>query len=1518
MTIEFWRAFIRKLEGRNISSSYLRRTARQCGIQNYRVVTLSEAKRAKAQAHRAYKCQLKTVDRPSFLDDLADAIAAEGDLERSTVIRQLKSHEETRHTHRQIRNSTKDFDGAPYHMELKNETGTYISTDKVEIEQALMQEYEAKYHLAESSPFLKAPLLHDFGQLGLTPNTDRVLNGIYECPQGTNKYTKCFIKHLARDPIMINKPDNDTVITTVQLNTFWKNMNEKIVSSPSGRHIGTYKATISHDTHASIQTRLTSLPFELGIPLHRTSQCINVSLLKKGKGITPSDLRTIWLLEADFNSGAKIHWVSRMMNDTAMNNNLIPQSQYAKRGSKAIEAALVKVLFFDHIRQNKKPGIIFASDLMQCFDRMAHPVCSLVSRRLGVPESVIKCMLLTIQQMNHRVRTGYGDSNFTYGNNKQRPLQGGGQGNGASLPLWLAISCILIAVLEDRVIGVRMQTAISLQILIYIAIMYVDDTDILLSDITGHDALEDVFQRALRAARTWEEAVLVSGGAVRPEKCYWTAVDFRWKNGNWYYMSMNEFKGEIWVKDTTGVPKRVERYDVNNSKDGLGIHINPDGTMGKQVEYVGNKITKWITKLKPSPLSKHHTYIAANTAIFRTIIYALPASCLSIVECRKLEAILYTDLMPKMGLSSKLPLPYRYGTLAYQGMGLLHIHSQMMIEQLKVFLEHVTKDTQLGISYRATMETLQLEIGSIHDVFVLPYHKYHFLATDSWIKCLWLCLDKYKISLRKPSTPYPPQRTNDFSLMDTVIDAKIFTNSEIYRINLCRIYLQVFYLSDICSGNGRGVMNNYMDGLFSPIRKSTWIWPRQQQPTSKDWKLWRIAIHEVWAHSESHILQNPMGNWTRIPHQTFRFYYDNKIISVIEKKENGSFDVYKKTEGRTRNCAIFTYQYSIFRQKHRWIPISAEHIDYNSIIAEPMMEHIAITTPILPTTLQQYIEYNFPHLMSLFQHSKFHDSGKLIAHAISSNKAIAVTDASVSQFSQSATVSWTITDRKLNVCGDGLAICPPLYHNCDSYGSELFGIYCILAMTFMVTGYYNIQTGSIIIARDNDASLDAGTLPQTNQKADQNYFDLIWEISSLLQKLPITIQKQNVKGHAEDFKPVLNRYEKLNILMDRKAKHFRKQFEDGTVTHHVSYLGARFYSIWIDNKRISSKLEYNIKDHIHGTAMRRKLVEKGDVLVEGIDMIDWEAIGMAGKHLTAYEKLWVTKFTSGFCGTATQMHYRYVSKKKKKEKEALDELDENEENNTEQQKDIVIDQEVSQWTHNLCPLCSTVRENTKHVLICPQKEATFYRSQQFTIFSDWLISQKSDPHFRECVIMVLRSKTNMSFAAAMRTITTSRLHLTAAQEQDIIGLPNFLLGRLSRKWREVQRSYFSHQFPNKKFSADAWTRRVIAKIYKTSQSFWKFRCEYIHGVENVLTSNREKKALQKEIKKQFKLGSEGIRAEHKDLLRGDVNSILQSSIREQKYWVRTLKLSRAYVTESENNMFVGMRSIMLNWAKPPD
>ena len=171
--------------------------------------------------------------------------------------------------------------------------------------------------------------------------------------------------------------------------------------------------------------------------------------------------------------------------------------------------------------------------------------------------------------------------------------------------------------------------------------------------------------------------------------------------------------------------------------------------------------------------------------------------------------------------------------------------------------------------------------------------------------------------------------------------------------------------------------------------------------------------------------------------------------------------------------AVYTYQYTIFRKKKsRWIPVAAEHIDYDTVIAEPIIDTILYIPPTLVSNIHQYIHSHFPQLRSIFQYSNFLDAGMLIANAISSNAAISVTDASVSQLSRTATVSCIITDRRSNMYGEGLVICPSLYHSCDSYGSELFRIYCVLVMIHVVTKFHNIRHGSLIIACDNNASLD--------------------------------------------------------------------------------------------------------------------------------------------------------------------------------------------------------------------------------------------------------------------------------------------------------------------------------------------------------------------------------------------------------------------------------------------------------------
>ena len=326
-------SYHKKRYGRNISSRLIKREAQQCGIPNTNFLDLDTCLDLRRSAFRAYKSYAYDSEqkRKDFLERLADDQAAAGNITKANAINQLNLNEESRRIHSNVKAVTKDFLGAPYHMELQNEDGSFLSTDRDQIEIALIQEYEAKYRLSESSPFLHEPLSSMLGHMAITPSSQQILDGTFVCPPSINKHTKKFITHLQMDEKVRKRGKNRIPITLQDSLAFWKKMPEKVSSSPSQRHIGTYKATHMNSINASIQADMLSLPYEIGRPLPRTTNCVNVSLMKKGKGITPSDMRTIWLMEADLNAASKIHFVKRMMNECAASTNQIPESQYSKK-----------------------------------------------------------------------------------------------------------------------------------------------------------------------------------------------------------------------------------------------------------------------------------------------------------------------------------------------------------------------------------------------------------------------------------------------------------------------------------------------------------------------------------------------------------------------------------------------------------------------------------------------------------------------------------------------------------------------------------------------------------------------------------------------------------------------------------------------------------------------------------------------------------------------------------------------------------------------------------------------------------------------------------------------------------------------------------------------------------------------------------------------------------------------------------------------------------------------------------
>ena len=140
-------------------------------------------------------------------------------------------------------------------------------------------------------------------------------------------------------------------------------------------HNGHYVAAAANEYIGLATALLSSLLWEMGYALDRWLNLLNVAL-KKLPGVRHIlKLRTIHLLEADFNTGTKHIFANRMMTH-AQQLNQIPESQYAKQNSRAMEGVMLKKLFFDIFRIYKIPAAALNLDARRCYDRLALPIGS--------------------------------------------------------------------------------------------------------------------------------------------------------------------------------------------------------------------------------------------------------------------------------------------------------------------------------------------------------------------------------------------------------------------------------------------------------------------------------------------------------------------------------------------------------------------------------------------------------------------------------------------------------------------------------------------------------------------------------------------------------------------------------------------------------------------------------------------------------------------------------------------------------------------------------------------------------------------------------------------------------------------------------------------------------------------------------------------------------------------------------------------------------------------------------------
>jgi hypothetical protein len=350
--------------------------------------------------------------------------------------------------------------------------------DQTTIETYLLRYNRKSFRAAASSPCGHGVIYNSLSFTSLTPAAAQFLEGkIPKDWYGNDQLLQEFLFSFMIPPHIRERQQIKSTVTSTDIIKGISKWKETTSTSPSGRHLGHYKAIIQDPTLLQSLTQFMHVTIKSGIAVSRWSKATNVMIEKDTGNPCIHRLRIIHLFEADFNLYMKMQWGKRLVR-RASKHLLLNTGQYGSVPNRsAIEPILLTQLSNDNCRILRYNMARFDNDASACFDRIIVPLAMLAARRCGMPDAAVRIHAETLARMEYSVKTQFGVSEGSYSSTKTEPLFGTGQGSGASPAAWLTL-IVLIMNTMDKVIKerVRFQSPDSAETHSRLIDAFVDDT----------------------------------------------------------------------------------------------------------------------------------------------------------------------------------------------------------------------------------------------------------------------------------------------------------------------------------------------------------------------------------------------------------------------------------------------------------------------------------------------------------------------------------------------------------------------------------------------------------------------------------------------------------------------------------------------------------------------------------------------------------------------------------------------------------------------------------------------------------------------------------------------------------------------------------------------------------------------------------------------------------------------------------------------------------------------------------
>ena len=492
------------------------------------------------------------------------------------------------------------------------------------------------------------------------------------------------------------------------------------------------------------------------------------------------------------------------------------------------------------------------------------------------------------------------------------------------------------------------------------------------------------------------------------------------------------------------------------------------------------------------------------------------------------------------------------------------------------------------------------------------------------------------------------------------------------------------------------------------------------------------------------------------------------------------------------------------------------------------------------------------------------DSGRRLADAIVNGKVAAVSDGSHDKGYGSS--AWMIVSDN-DEWSSASTVSRPGMIDADPYRYELNGLYSSFVALEILCLLFNITEGSIKIACDCDGALNDACTIEPDEIFHKPHFDLLSALIIIRKRLPVTLIPTKVEAHKDERLPLheLSDLEIYNVDVDRRAKLLLASIMTQPPVDNLPL--EEYWAIKHNNVPIVKDLKNVLYEKISSAPILEYYIRHGQLNKESTTLIDWDNQSVAIKGVTASRQRWITKFVTNTFGVGIKM---------------------------------------KQWkkrSSDSCPHCGQEREDNLHVLQCTSEAAGSRWDKSIAELHEYMIQLHISPQLTTIIcehITAWREKRMDSLPIYPMTKSTAE----ALKDQYTIGWTNFMIGRISKKWKLALRQNYSSTRLRQLTSS-----LLIRRLYLICFQMWDARNKVLHD-KSKMHKLHGIGELNRSINLQLDMGKDNLLPTDNHLINIERTTLLGLSREYKVEWLKTIEAARTCKMPNEMSTFNYSRMVI--------